>query len=55
MLDRMESLLTEALLRREDLVDRTIDREHAEACYYKSIRRLYACGLPLRRIAKRCD
>jgi hypothetical protein len=51
-IDRTELLLTKALLLREDLVDRMIERERAEAGYYKAIRRLHNYGLPLRWIAQ---
>jgi len=51
-LDRTEFLLTRTLLLREELVDRTIERERTEAEYYKAIRNLDGYGLTLRWIAK---
>ncbi len=51
-LDRTEALVTETLFLREDLVDRTIERERVEASYYRAIRRLHDDGLPLRSIAR---
>jgi hypothetical protein len=52
VLDRTEFLLTRTLLLREQLVDRTIERERTEAEYYQAIRNLHGYGLTLRSIGK---